>query len=213
VLNPVSFALSTYSTFSTLVSPLIGLSSKPPKPTRELSVSRHTSRDQRLNGQNKIEDIKTKRTMDTIPLVERHDRTPLLALISSRLMMSMTSSSPSPLARAPGLEHGGMRTSACNRQPWSMEEHWWSASAPLDGRGWSRQGVTAPLWTVSHRGVELPDQPWKWRRQVWPRPSWSRRCPRVSEAGAGADGEENRTRDDQLRFVLGLNKLYPIDPR
>jgi hypothetical protein len=38
VLNPVSFALSTYSTLSTLVSPLIGLSSKPPKPTRELSI-------------------------------------------------------------------------------------------------------------------------------------------------------------------------------
>jgi hypothetical protein len=36
-LNPVSFALSTCSTLSTLVSPLIGLSSKPPKPTRELS--------------------------------------------------------------------------------------------------------------------------------------------------------------------------------
>jgi hypothetical protein len=39
VLNPVSFALSTCSTLSTLVSPLIGLSSKPPKPRRELSVS------------------------------------------------------------------------------------------------------------------------------------------------------------------------------
>jgi hypothetical protein len=38
VLNPVSFALSTYATLSTHVSPLIGLSSKPPKPTRELSV-------------------------------------------------------------------------------------------------------------------------------------------------------------------------------
>jgi hypothetical protein len=37
VLNPVCFALSTCSTLSTLVSPLIGLSSKPPKPTRELS--------------------------------------------------------------------------------------------------------------------------------------------------------------------------------
>jgi hypothetical protein len=37
VLNPVSFALSTCSTLSTLVSPLIGLSSKPPKPRRELS--------------------------------------------------------------------------------------------------------------------------------------------------------------------------------
>jgi hypothetical protein len=36
-LNPVSFALSTWSTLSTLVSPLIGLSSKPPKPRRELS--------------------------------------------------------------------------------------------------------------------------------------------------------------------------------
>jgi hypothetical protein len=39
VLNPVSFALSTCSTLSTLVSPLIGLSSKPPKPTRELSAT------------------------------------------------------------------------------------------------------------------------------------------------------------------------------
>jgi hypothetical protein len=38
-LNPVSFALSTCSTLSTLVSPLIGLSSKPPKPRRELSAS------------------------------------------------------------------------------------------------------------------------------------------------------------------------------
>jgi hypothetical protein len=37
-LNPVSFALSTCSTLSTLVCPLIGLSSKPPKPTRELSL-------------------------------------------------------------------------------------------------------------------------------------------------------------------------------
>jgi hypothetical protein len=40
VLNPVSFALSTCSTLSTLVSPLIGLSSKPPKPRRELSHGR-----------------------------------------------------------------------------------------------------------------------------------------------------------------------------
>jgi hypothetical protein len=32
VLNPVSFALSTYSTLSTLVSPLIGLSSKHQNP-------------------------------------------------------------------------------------------------------------------------------------------------------------------------------------
>jgi hypothetical protein len=31
-LNPVSFALSTYSTLSTLVSPLIGLSSKHQNP-------------------------------------------------------------------------------------------------------------------------------------------------------------------------------------
>jgi hypothetical protein len=36
-LNPVSFALSSCSTLSTPVSPLIGLTSKPPKPTRELS--------------------------------------------------------------------------------------------------------------------------------------------------------------------------------
>ena len=36
MLNPDSFALSTFSTLSTRVSPLIGLSSKPPKPTREL---------------------------------------------------------------------------------------------------------------------------------------------------------------------------------
>jgi hypothetical protein len=38
VLNPISFALSTYSTLSTHVSPLIGFSSKPPKLIRELSV-------------------------------------------------------------------------------------------------------------------------------------------------------------------------------
>jgi hypothetical protein len=37
-MNPVSFALNTYSTLSTHVSPLIGLSSKPTKPTRELSA-------------------------------------------------------------------------------------------------------------------------------------------------------------------------------
>jgi hypothetical protein len=37
-LNPVSFPFSTCSTLSKRVSPLIGLSSKPPKPTRELSV-------------------------------------------------------------------------------------------------------------------------------------------------------------------------------
>jgi hypothetical protein len=40
MLNPVSFALSTYSTLSTPISPLIGLSSKPPKPTREISTVR-----------------------------------------------------------------------------------------------------------------------------------------------------------------------------
>jgi hypothetical protein len=38
MLNPVSFALSTCSTLSTHVSPLIGLSSKPPKSTKELSL-------------------------------------------------------------------------------------------------------------------------------------------------------------------------------
>jgi hypothetical protein len=38
MLNPVSFAFSTCSTLSKRVSPLIGLSSKPPKPTRELLV-------------------------------------------------------------------------------------------------------------------------------------------------------------------------------
>jgi hypothetical protein len=40
VLNHVSFVVSTCSTLSyTYVSMLIGLSSKPPKPTRELSIS------------------------------------------------------------------------------------------------------------------------------------------------------------------------------
>jgi hypothetical protein len=42
-LNPVSVALSTYSTLSTPISPLIGLSSKPPKPSRELSRGRRGS--------------------------------------------------------------------------------------------------------------------------------------------------------------------------
>jgi hypothetical protein len=40
MLNPVSFVLSICSTLSTLVRPLIGLSSKPPKPIRELSKTK-----------------------------------------------------------------------------------------------------------------------------------------------------------------------------
>jgi hypothetical protein len=39
MLNHIGFALSTCSTLSILVRPLIMLASKPPKPTRELSIS------------------------------------------------------------------------------------------------------------------------------------------------------------------------------
>jgi hypothetical protein len=39
MLNHISFALNTCSTLNTHISPLIVLSSKPPKHTRELSIS------------------------------------------------------------------------------------------------------------------------------------------------------------------------------
>jgi hypothetical protein len=38
-LNSTSFTLRTCTTLNTHVNPLIGLSTKPPKPTREISIS------------------------------------------------------------------------------------------------------------------------------------------------------------------------------
>jgi hypothetical protein len=114
-----------------------------------------------------------------------------LALISSCLMTLMTSSSQRPRARAQRTEPGGMRTSVCSRRPCPMEEHWLSVGGTLEAGGWSRRATAPPSWTVSH-GVELSAQPWRQKRQAWPRPTRSRRRQRVCEAGV--NDEENGTR-------------------
>jgi hypothetical protein len=54
----------------------------------------------------------------------------------------------------------------------------------------SRRSGAVP---VSHGGVEPSAQPW--RHQAWPHPDWSRRRPRVGEAGARGGRQGERARD------------------